>query len=264
VTAKSPTAPLSWTLTRLPNVAKIPFDVPQVTRAAVMKMRQRVVMKPNKGQTVVQKWPKKRGRPQSDLQKAWVDRFSLVACINKSPPASVLDAATDWAKGTGWFWRDVLTAAMNGNLFVIPGEVKITTPTFYVEMAIAEALAANITESAFFDQMQWDNNVFWSSVTNPNRITFKAAGLYLVGINATFDNTATDKRVSIWPRINGTIDLPRFEVQDISNNDVGGTIVTIWYFHAGDYMEARMLSTQNCNVNMVSAWGVAITPEGLI
>jgi len=83
-------------------------------------------------------------------------------------------------------------------------------------------------------------------------------------INATFDNTATDKRVSVWPRINGNIDLPRFEVQDISNNDVGGTITTIWYFHAGDYLEARLLSTQNCNVNMVSAWGVAITPEGLI
>jgi len=264
VTAKSPTAPLSWTLTRLPNVAKIPFDVPQVTRAAVMKMRQRVVMKPNKGQTVVQKWPKKRGKPKSALQKAWVDRFSLVACINKSPAAQDLDAATDWAKGTGWFWRDVLTAAMNGNLFVVPGETKITTPTYYLQRTTVEALVANVQESVTLDTMTWDNNVFWNPLSNPTRIYFFAPGLYLIGMQGVFDNTATDKRVSIWPRINGVTDLPRAEIQDISNNDVAPWNTTIWYFHAGDYMEVRVLSTVSCNLNQVTCWGVAITPEGLI
>jgi len=245
-------------------VAKIPFDVPQVTRAAVMKMRQRVVMKPNKGQTVVQKWPKKRGRPQSPLQKAWVDRFSLVACINKSPAAQDFDAATDWAKGTGWFWRDVLTAAMNGNLLVIPGETKITTPTYFLTRPGPEALAANVGEFIAWDGLQWDNNVFWNPLSNPTRITFKAAGLYLFGFQAGFSATASDKAIGLNVRVNGTDFMAQVKAQDIANQYIAQPWVSIWYFHAGDYIECEVVSNVNCNALNMVAWGVAITPEGLV
>jgi len=245
-------------------MAKIPDEVPQVTRAAVMKMRQRVVMKPHRGQTVVQKWPKKRGKPKGALQQAWVDRFSLVACFVKSPSTEEYDRARQWADGTGWFWRDVLTAAANGNLLVIPGQTKITTPTFYVGRDVVEPLAAGTAESVNFDGLEWDNNVFWNPISNPNRLTFFAPGLYLVGADGQFNNTATDKRCSLFMRVNGTKDLPRAEGQDIANNDIGLQVASIWYFNAGDYLELRVLSTVACDLNSAHLWGVAITPEGLV
>lgn len=244
-------------------MAKLSDDVPQVSRGNVMKSRQKFITKPYRGKQVVQKWPKKRGKPKGELQQAWVDRFSLVACYVKSPSTEEYDNARNWAEGSGWFWRDVLTAAANGNLLVIPGQVKITTPTFYLNMNIVEALAANVQESVEFDNLQWDNNVFWNPLVNQTRITFFSPGVYLIGANASFNNTATDKRVSLFFRLNGSADFPRTEIQDISNNDVGAPTVLIWYFNAGDYIELQALSTVACDLNQASAWGVAITPEGI-
>lgn len=228
-----------------------------------MKFRQRVVMKPYKGANVVQKWPRKRGRPKSALQQAWVDRFRLVGCLMKSPDAQTYDQAKEWAKGTGWFWRDVLTAAANGNLLAVAGEVKITTPTFFVSMQVPEVLAANIVETLEFDAFQWDNNVFWTPAVSTTRLVFRAAGLYLIGCYSLFDNTATDKSVDIRFRLNGVTDFPIARQQDITNNDVTPQYMTIWYFHANDYIELRASSTIIATVLTAQAWGVAITPEGL-
>jgi len=235
-----------------------------VTRAAVMKFRQRVVMKPYKGANVVQKWPRKRGKPKSALQQAWVDRFRLLGCIQKSPDAQTYDQAKEWAKGSGWFWRDVLMAAANGNLLVTGIELKVTTPTFLVRQTTAEALAANVVETIEFDVADWDNNVFWSPAVSTTRLVFRAAGLYLIGFSSLFDNTSTDKSVDVRFRLNGTADFPISRAQDITNNDITPMFTTIWYFHANDYIELRASSTINATLLNSTAWAVAITPEGLI
>lgn len=245
-------------------MAIIPESAGAVTRAAVMKFRQRVVMKPHRGQTVVQKWPRKRGKPKSALQQAWVDRFKLVGCLMKSPDAQTYDQAKEWAKGTGWFWRDVLTAAANGNLLIEPGALKVTTPTFYVQQTIANPLVANTPEIVNFDTFRWDNNVFWTPTVAPSKVVFRAPGLYLIGSYALFDNTATDKSVDTWMRLNGTDLFPQSRAQDISNNDITPQFMTIWYFHEGDYIELRVQSTFATSVLVSNMWGVAITPEALI
>lgn len=245
-------------------MAIIPDNAGQVTRAAVMKFRQRVVMKPHRGQTIVQKWPRKRGKPKSSLQQAWVDRFSLIGCLMKSPDAQTYDQAKDWAKGTGWFWRDVLTAAANGNLLIEPGALKVTTPTFFVSMQTPEVLAANIVETLEFDAFTWDNNVFWTPAVSTTRLVFRSPGLYLIGAYGLFDNTATDKSVDIRFRLNGVTDFPIARAQDITNNDVTPQYITIWYFHQNDYLELRASSTLIATVLGAQAWGVAITPEALI
>jgi len=245
-------------------MAKIPDEVPQVTRAAVMKMRQRVVMKPHRGQTVVQKWPKKRGKPKGALQQAWVDRFSLVACFVKSPSTEEYDRARQWADGTGWFWRDVLTAAANGNLLVIPGQTKITTPTFYVGRDVVEPLAAGTAESVNFDGLEWDNNVFWALSPNPTRIVFRAPGVYLIGASPFFAASATDAQRACRFRVNGTDLLPWNSAQDIANSPIALQMVTPWYFHKDDYLELMVQSSNAINLTTAECWGIAITPEGVV
>jgi len=229
-----------------------------------MKMRQRVVMKPHRGAIVVQKWPKKRGPFVSERQRAWIERFSLWACLVKSPDADSYNRANEWAKGTGWYWRDVLMAAMAGNLIEIVGETKITTPTAHISRTSTLALAANVNTVVPMSLSTWDNNNFWAASPNPSRIVFKSPGLYAVNLKAQFNNTATDKRVTLNARLNGTDLFRPVEIQDISNNDVSPDNYILWYFHADEYIEVMALSTVACDLNWAEAAVVAITPEAII
>jgi len=235
-----------------------------VTRAAVMKMRQRVVMKPYRGMTVVQKWPRKRGRTQSALQQAWVDRFSLLGCLFKSPDGQVRQQAGDWASGTGWWWRDVLTSAASGELIKVPGEIKIITPTARLTRDTIEALAANVTEAINWQTAIWDNNVFWASSPNPSRVTFRAPGLYLFGAECNFENSATDGSRALSIRANGSDLVSNVRGQDIANQDIILQAIGIYYFHENDYLEALVLSTVASQVNAAILWTIAITPEQLL
>jgi len=235
-----------------------------VTRAAVMKLRQRVVMKPHRGMTVVQKWPRKRHKTQSERQQAWVNRFSLLGCIFKTPYAQGLDDAKAWAAGTGWWWRDVFTSAANGNLLQVPGEIKIKTPTCLLKRTTIDALTANILEPISWESEEWDNHNFWTPSPTPSRIYFEAPGLYLFGSECNFENSATDGSRALSIRLNGTDFISNTRGQDIANQDVILQAIAIYYFHAEDYVEAMVLSTVNSQVNAARMWAVAITPEQLL
>jgi len=245
-------------------MAVIPGDSPVVTRAAVMKMRQRVVMKPHMGSIVIQKWPRKRGKTKSTLQQAWIDRFSILGCFLKNPDSSTLDQAKDWAKGSGWFWRDVLTAAANGNLLIIPGEVKVTTPTFYLDRFTPIAVLANVYKPIPFEAAIWDNNVFWAASPTPSRVVVRAPGLYLIGGTLLYTATATDANRYARFKVNDDVNLPLVSLQDIANQPIAIQWSTIWYFHQDDYVELLANSTNNVTVSASTMWGVAITPEALL
>jgi len=215
-------------------MAKLPESVPVVTRAAVMRLRRRLMFKPHRGMVVAQKWPRKRGPNISPLQRAWVDRFSLLGCFLKNPDVGMYDAARDWAKGSGWYWRDVLTAAANGNLIEEEGEVKIVTPSCYITRVTNQALSAGILTPVSFTAETWDNNVFWSPTPNPTRVTVRAAGLYLLGCNAFFAAGAADAQRAMRLRINGADLMPWNFGQDIANPPIGISQTIPWYFHPND------------------------------
>jgi len=229
-----------------------------------MKMRQRVVMKPHRGAIVVQKWPKKRGPFASERQRAWIERFSLWACLVKSPDADSYNRANEWAKGTGWYWRDVLMAAMAGNLIEIVGETKITTPTAYLQRTSALALAAGVESSVSMQSEVWDNNNFWTSSPNPTRMVFKSPGLYLFAGYGVFGATAGDANRALRFRLNGTDNFPFFVQQDIANTAARFGTPWLYYFHADDYIELRASSSNAVNLDSAIAWAVAITPEAII
>jgi len=229
-----------------------------------MKSRQRVIFKPYRGAVVAQKWPKKRGSSMTPRQKAWVDRFSLWACLVKSPDATSYDGAKKWTEGSGWFWRDALMAAMAGNLIEVPGEIKITTPTAHLSRSDVLALAAGVNVAVPMQATEWDNNNFWASAPNPTRITCQSPGLYLISASGNFENTATDKSVAITMRINGGASFQQVRSQDIINQDVLLQNTQLWYFHAGDYAEVLVISTIAAQLNSANFWIVAITPEAVL
>lgn len=213
---------------------------------------------------MVQSWPRPRGRVKSARQQAWVDRFSLWACLTKSPDAQTYDQAKEWTKGSGWFWRDMLTAAMAGKLIEQEGETKIITPTCRYERIAVDALAANILEAVTWDTLAWDNNNFWTSSPNPTRVKFQSPGLYLLGAEVNFDNNATDGSRAASIRLNGTTNISNVRNQDIANQDVILQPSTIYYFHADEYIELMVLSTTASQVNNAKIWAVAITPETIL
>lgn len=245
-------------------MAKLSSEAPPPNRGDVWKMRRKAVVKPWKDLTVVQAWPRPRGRVRSARQQAWVDRFSLWACLTKTPDPRVYDQAKEWTQGTGWFWRDMMTSALAGKLIEVIGETKITTPTCYLERTTNEALAAGVEEAISMTAMRWDNNLFWSSSSNPSRMVFKAPGLYLIGASAQFQANATDNHNFLRLAINGNVFLPYVTGQGILTQPVFLNTGTIYYLHTEDYIELRA----GCNIaqtlNNAQLWTVAITPEAII
>lgn len=229
-----------------------------------MGLRRIAQVKPWHDLAVVSTWPRPRGKVKSARQAAWVRRFSEWACATKAPDAQTYDQAKEWAKGTGWFWRDVLTSAMAGKLVMIEGETKITTPTARLHRNATEGLVANVPEVINLDAMIWDNNGFWAASPTPSRLLFKSPGLYLVGGELNFDNSATDGSRSYQLRLNGTTVIATVRGQDIANADIILPCSTIYYMHANDYLEVVATSTVTSQVNWTILWTVAITPEAIL
>jgi len=234
--------------------------------SGVLKSKQRIHYKAHRGVIVAQKWPRRRGAPKSALQAAWVQWFTTTAKASKTPYPEDMCTATQLAKGTGWYYRDVLERAMRGKLFVYEGETKITTPTcfLYRDAAQNHAGAEYITIEP--NTERWDNNDFWTLLTNPSRITIRAAGLYLLGGSLLMDggsNTVRDPSIRL--TLNGGSVFFEQHQRDSSLQETAA-FTTVWYFDAGDYFEvshALLQAAAPSNVKLTSLWLVAITPESV-
>jgi len=245
-----------------------------ILRPDVLKLRQRFVLKESNGTAIVAKWPRRRGPRKTPQQQAWVDRFSCYAQMFKAPEPWSLDAANMWAKtvsiesaspmkGSGWFFRDVMVRAANNKLITFLGEKRVITPTVLATRLSNQAITNGGFVYVPMTAIRWDNNNFWSLTSNPTRLTFRSAGLYLVG--------ATVQRAT------GTSGLTQVEI--VQNNTLAiararlpaGTVpqyinVTgVQYFSEGDYVECGVFQTSVTNQYQVeNFWALAITPEGLI
>jgi len=256
-------------------------------RKEVLKSRRRIHFKQDpEGRLIAQAWPRKRGRPTSELQQAWVDRFARDAELSKYADAQTKQQAECLAQGTGWYWRDVLTSGMNGKLWAYEGGAgfesqigilfrqtpeivhygapRVTTPTAATKKDTPVALTANVEKYLDADTLLWDNNTFWSSSSNPSRLTIRASGLYVVGAYVGFITTGSGYRRAIL-RVNRTTTIG---VQSLAvNNAVEqfGNVFTVWPFEAGDYVEV-VAFTPSTSVTAVLRhfFILAMTPEAVI
>jgi len=234
--------------------------------SGVLKAKQRLHYKSYRGKIVAQKWPRRRGPPRSFLQGRWVEWFKQTAQASKTPYPEDMCNATQLANGTGWYYRDVLERAMRGKLLVYEGETKITTPTCFLTRSTAQ----NHTGAEYItiqpDTERWDNNDFWTPLTNPTRVTIRDAGLYILGGSLLMDGGSdTVRNPSVRLTLNGTTIFFEQHQRDSSLQETAAW-TTVWYFDAFDYFEvshALLMAAAASNVKLTSLWMVAITPESV-
>jgi len=220
--------------------------------------------RPWKGLLILAKSPHTGKFKRSDLQNAWVANFKEIACYTKWVDPKTFDSATELAKGTNWYYRDVIERALSAKLISRAGETRITTPTCRMHRAVAENLTSGVFKTLTPDVEDWDNNNFHNPSSNPTRMTFRSAGLYLVGWEIDY-NAGSGLNVHGDLMLNGTtIIATSVEVGPSSYPPISGGM-TLYYFHANDYIECRTVVNAASKTALLAAlWCVAITPETII
>lgn len=242
-------------------MAKIGRDGDPITRSEQLKARGRFQIKTWKGRPYVSKWPAPRGNKKSKVQAAWQAHFAYVSCLSKIPDPRTFDSAVALAKGTGWYYRDVVASAAVGKLWRSESGLRIVTPTAQVHRTVAEALTSGVDKTLTPTVMDWDNNVFWSASINPTRLTFRSAGLYLVGAEVAW-NSVTLGRRNCTIKKNGTTFVAVNSLVPGSAQAVSTEVQRLVPFQAGDYIECVVSANVASVTALLSAlWVMAITPE---
>jgi len=245
-------------------MARLKAHLSQFKRADVLKVRRRVLLTHWKDQPVLKKWPPPRGKTYSDLQQAWVDDFSQKARLLKSVNPQLLIAAQNLAKGTGWYYRDVLERAAAGKLITDGEEYKITTPTACFFSTSNTTLPTNVTTRIKFQGQYWDNNVF-RHPTDDTKVVFKSAGLYLI-------------MADLWMAVaSGTNPVLGRILHENGHFIASGqwtqvgllpslfSMSAIWYFHANETLGVTLQKNNSGNQVAVQHLTVlGITPEIII
>jgi len=217
-----------------------------------------------KGRPYVRKNRRRTGKPKTPLQQAWVEYFKWTSCLSKQPDPYALGDARDWAKGTGWYYRDVIERAFAGKLVNVEGLKKLTTPTANIYRTTAQALATNQDVLLLPNAKYWDNNTFWSPTINPGRLTVRSRGLYLVGAWVNLPVFSTQFRYA-WMKTSGGVELSRQVTATSTSTDCQWPLVAAWYFDEGDYVELYAHANGASQTAIVKHfWIVAITPEAII
>lgn len=214
-----------------------------------------------KGLYVLRKKKGPNKSPPGELQRAWINRFTCMAKWSKIPDPLTFDQANKQTKGTGWFYRDLLTVAMTGKLIQIEGAARVTVPTVNVFRTTFQTIPLNTFTALIPDAKHWDTNAFWSPTVNPTRLTAKSAGLYLFGWEVEWSpagNATRYHRVLV----NGTtqIQTRTFQASATYNGQFGDG--GIWYLEKDQYLTLQVhnvVTGKTCK--LVNFWMLAVTPE---
>jgi len=200
----------------------------------------------------------------SRAELLWQFKFACLAHWSKRPDPRAFNYAVDVSDDSGWYYRDVIHSAMEGKLLILGQGPRVTTPTVRVRREGAENLDAGTSKALTADVLVWDNNVFWNPQADSSRLTFRTAGVYLVGGSIQYNAVAAGRR-DCTIRLNGTTNI-----EDVYATPAGAIAfafgnITLWYFNADDYIELMARSSvAGVTAVMRSFWALAITPEAVI
>jgi len=244
-------------------VAKLDVPFEQLFKGRKIVSPKGIVLSSNKSGIYIRARPKKTSKGMTPNRMAWVENFKLIARLSKTPDPYAFNVATALAKGTNWYYRDVLETAMSGKLIRYEDEVRVTTPTAFLSRVTNEQWTAGQFKFMTPDNLVWDNNAFWSSGVNPTRITMKSAGLYLVGATVQLKTAnAGNFAAELW--VNASILIGGSRVPK-NGLETMACVAGVYYFHANDYVELGVFNSANTTqYQSPSFWAVAITPEGLL
>jgi len=154
---------------------------------------------------------------------------------------------------------------MNGKLIVYQGETRIKTPTAYLSRSTFQNCANGVETTLSPDASLWNNNDFWSLTANPSRMTFKSAGLYLLGGLIMYNGPGGTTAQRLRLRLNGTTAILDYRTNEWNDDPHASPFSTLYYFHANDYLEVlETIFANGMSCRLVNWWSLAITPEGLI
>jgi hypothetical protein len=108
-----------------------------------------------------------------------------------------------------------------------------------------------------FDTEQFDTDTMHDLGTNPERITFTTAGVYLVGGNIGWASSSAGRR-QLRILLNGTTQLNNVVVDVDSVTGHRMNVVTIFDMAANDYVELQAFQTSGGDLNVTAAqfWAV--------
>jgi len=251
-----------------------------VSRGDVLASRRNLVIKRGRGgQLHAEAWPRRRGKNQTPIERAWVNDFSSSAKRSKDPDPCAAATAMPMVKGTGFYYRDILEFADHGKLISTSGRepnpvmllakkyqgmFRVLTPTASVYRDTTEPLTSGVLRLLTPNIQRWDNNAFWNAVTNPTRLTVQSAGLYSIGCTVGFNSVNGGNR-QIFLLVNGTTQVSEFRLPIASAQSTALSITGLWPFNAGDYVEVQVFANvASVNAQLREFWILAITPETLV
>lgn len=90
-----------------------------------------------------------------------------------------------------------------------------------------------------FDTETYDDDTMHEGVTNPTRLTFTTAGVYIIGAQWAWEAATSGTRTLVTIRANGTT---RLAADDCNNSQAGGeystrSLTTVYKATAGEYVE---------------------------
>lgn len=145
---------------------------------------------------------------------------------------------------TATLWNDDVRDAIA--FLVDPPKCALTTA--------AQATTNNVYALLSWDTEKYDNDAMHDLVTNPSRVTFKTAGIYLVSYNASWVANATGTRTvdvrlnAGGVQTNGTsVDFSRINAPAAGVSTTQGCFQA--RFAANDYIEFFIVQTSGGNLN---------------
>jgi len=192
-----------------------------------------------------------------------MDQFGCLGFLSKIPIAPLFDQSKALATGTGFYPRDVIAAAANGHMFFSQTGIKITTPTASVKRSTAQTVTVGVQTKLTPNTVEWDNNQFWDSVTNPRRLTCKASGLYLL-LGELRYSAGTAGACQIAFIVNGATEIALDQLTLPASQITVLSLSRIWYFEEGDYVEIQGYYSAGTHTIKIDFFAiVGITPEAV-
>jgi len=235
------------------------------------------------GTRIVRSYPRKRPGEPAPIVKAWQEDLPFTRRAIASMSQCTTRFIEPWLPRSGYTMWDWLNAMFHGKgmrhtsphqypkqpplLFREPpnpkweGAPRILTPTVKVKKTTVTHGIYGSWVWLTPNSELWDTNDFWRSTPNPERLTIRAKGLYLVSHNSHgYSGGAITMATRIM--LNGTTQL---EIRhDTGDGDAqatpGGSF--FWYFNAGDYITIEAACKPTGDYYYLDDFSItAITPE---
>lgn len=126
----------------------------------------------------------------------------------------------------------------------------LDVPACRVYHDTTQSMADNAYTVVTFNQEDFDNDTMHSTSTNPTRITFTTAGVYIVNFHADLAAGNDYLRAAAEVLLNGATVIglgPLVDKASSASNGPRPSVTTIYQFDAADYVEFRVFQDNSAN-----------------